>query len=117
MTNADLKLYVGKRIHDFRTQNNYTQFQFAELIDISVNFLSEIENGKKGMSQETLYKLCKQFDLSADYILFGTSPDVNCTNSVDSNIIIEAANSMDIEHLDILIEYLTSLRKIKNMQL
>ena len=115
MNNADLKLYVGKRIHDFRVQNNYTQFQFSELIDISVNFLSEIENGKKGMSQETMYKLCKQFDLSADYILFGTLPNTDNSNLINSSQIIEAANSMDTEHLDILIEYLTSLRKIKSI--
>ncbi|MBD5445277.1 MAG: helix-turn-helix transcriptional regulator [Lachnospiraceae bacterium] len=37
-------------------------------MDISVNFLSEIENGKRGMSQDTLYKLCSKFAVSADYI-------------------------------------------------
>ena len=26
-----------------------------------------IENGKKGMSQDTLYKLCSKFAVSADY--------------------------------------------------
>ena len=71
LTNTDLRQSVGKRVHDSRIKSDYTQAQFAELIDISVNFLSEIENGKKGMSQETLYKLCKQFNISADYILFG----------------------------------------------
>ena len=44
----NLKRSVGKRVHDFRVQHDYTQAQFAEFMDISVNFLSEIENGKKG---------------------------------------------------------------------
>lgn len=71
MNVQELKSAVGERVRSYRVANKYTQADFAEKIDISVNFLSEIENGKKGMSQETLYKLCKQFDLSADYILFG----------------------------------------------
>lgn len=32
MTNSDLKLYVGKRIHDFRTQNNYTNSANNDII-------------------------------------------------------------------------------------
>ena len=40
----NLKRSVGKRVHDFRVQHDYTQAQFAEFMDISVNFLSEIEN-------------------------------------------------------------------------
>lgn len=116
MSNSEFKLAVGKRVHDFRIQNNYTQFQFAELIDISVNFLSEIENGKKGMSQETICKLCSQFDLSADYILFGTTkaPE-NKSQSISQ--LIETANSLDSEDLDVLIQYLTSLKKLKTLDL
>lgn len=67
----DLKSAVGERIRNYRVSHRYTQADFAKSMDISVNFLSEIENGKKGMSQETLYKLCEHFGLSADYILFG----------------------------------------------
>lgn len=116
MSNSELKLAVGKRVHDFRIQNNYTQFQFAELIDISVNFLSEIENGKKGMSQETICKLCSQFDLSADYILFGTAK-ISESKSQSVGQLIETANSLDSEDLDVLIQYLTSLKKLKTLDL
>lgn len=116
MSNSELKLAVGKRVHDFRIQNNYTQFQFAELIDISVNFLSEIENGKKGMSQETICKLCSQFDLSADYILFGTAK-ISESKSQSVGQLIETANSLDFEDLDVLIQYLTSLKKLKTLNL
>lgn len=116
MSNSELKLAVGKRVHDFRIQNNYTQFQFAELIDISVNFLSEIENGKKGMSQETICKLCSQFDLSADYILFGTAK-ISESKSQSVGQLIETANSLDFEDLDVLIQYLTSLKKLKTLDL
>lgn len=54
MNNTLNKIEVGERIRQLRLLNHYTQFEFAELLDISVNFLSEIENGKKGLSVETL---------------------------------------------------------------
>ena len=36
---------IGQRIRQLRLLNDYTQAEFAEAIDISINFLSEIENG------------------------------------------------------------------------
>lgn len=109
---SELKHSVGKRVRDFRIENGYTQAQFAELIDISVNFLSEIENGKKGMSQDTLCKLCSHFNISADYILFGqTKESEGPLNKSDS--IIALANTLELEDLELIINYLSSLQQIK----
>lgn len=108
--NSDLKFAIGERVRDFRIVNRYTQAQFAEMIDISINFLSEIENGKKGMSQETICKLCKRFHLSADYILFGnTTADVPASEQL-----ITLANTLSPEDLQLVIEYLNALSKIKH---
>lgn len=41
------KSKIGQRVRQLRILNDYTQAKFAELIDISINFLSEIENGKR----------------------------------------------------------------------
>lgn len=65
------KEIIGKRVRRQREKLSLTRDQFAELIDISPQFLAEIENGKKGMSAETLYKICERSDASTDYILFG----------------------------------------------
>ena len=105
-----LKRSVGKRVHDFRVQHDYTQAQFAEFMDISVNFLSEIENGKKGMSQETLYRLCQQFHISSDYILFGITLE-DAAKKPDT--IIDIANHLSAEELTQVIEYLNSLKMMK----
>jgi len=106
---TDLKTIIGNRVHNLRTSHDLTQAQFAEIIDISVNFLSEIENGKKGMSQDTLYKLCSNFAVSADYILFGTKKD----NALSPDIIIEYVNKLDSNELEILSNYLISLQKLR----
>lgn len=109
---TDLKMTIGNRVHNLRTSHNLTQAQFAEIIDISINFLSEIENGKKGMSQDTLYKLCSNFAVSADYILFGIEKD----NTLSSDTIIEYVNQLNADELNILSNYLISLQALrKNM--
>ena len=41
MTND--RLETGRRIRDFRIKNHLTQAQLAESLDVSTNFISEIE--------------------------------------------------------------------------
>lgn len=102
------KSEIGQRIRQLRTINDFTQAEFAELADISVNFLSEIENGKKGLSQDTLAKICRQLNISADYILFGTRQK--------SVSLVDLANSLTIEELETTIRYLESLIEMKKME-
>ncbi len=67
----NIMLQIGKRLRKQREKANMTREKFAEKAGISPQFLAEIENGKKGMSVATLYKVCKNFNISADYLLFG----------------------------------------------
>lgn len=64
-------MQIGKRLRRHRENMNFTREEFAEKANISPQFLAEIENGKKGMSVDTLYKICRNLSISADYILFG----------------------------------------------
>lgn len=65
------KALIGKRVRRHRESLSLTREQFAEQIKISPQFLAEIENGKKGMSAETLYKICAFSNASADYLIMG----------------------------------------------
>ena len=62
---------VGARIRQQREYMGYTREQFAELLDITPKFCSDIELGVKGMSVPTLCKISKTLRLPTDYILFG----------------------------------------------
>ena len=108
MTEMIDKSEIGQRIRQLRLLSDYTQAEFAELIDISINFLSEIENGKKGVSQDTLAKICRQLNSSADYILFGIKQK--------QASLIDLANALTIEELETTIRYLESLIEMKRMQ-
>ena len=62
---------VGKRIKEFREEIKMTREELAEKVGISTKFLYEVENGKKGLSAETLLKISKALSCSCDYILLG----------------------------------------------
>ena len=74
----------GKRVRRCREHLGYTREQFAEQVGISPQFLAEIENGKKGMSADTLYKICIRFDLSANYILLGQAASDTLSDPVQT---------------------------------
>ena len=59
---------LGKRIREERLKKGLTQEQLAEKVDISLNFMSLIENGKN-MSVQTLINLADALDVSIDYLL------------------------------------------------
>ncbi|MDO4262130.1 MAG: helix-turn-helix transcriptional regulator [Eubacteriales bacterium] len=107
MTND--RLEVGRRIREFRVGRHMTQAQLAESLDVSTNFISEIETGKKGISLDTLTRLCTQYQLSADYVLFGISP-----RALPLEIIVENVSHMRQENLAILIRYLESMQSLRN---
>lgn len=59
------------RIRKARENMGYTRERFAELLDVSVSYMAEVERGRTGISVKMLMKLCRVLGLSADYILFG----------------------------------------------
>ncbi len=105
----NLKWEIGQRVRECRLDAGYTQAQCAEIMDISINFLSEIENGKKGMSQETLYKFCQGLQISADYILFGSQ------NKKLPYTMIQMVNDLSPEGLSVLFDYITALQKVRTL--
>lgn len=62
---------IGGRIRKQREYLGLTREQFAEKLDITPKFCSDIELGIKGMSVPTLCRIASTLSLSTDYILFG----------------------------------------------
>ncbi len=74
---ADEKLLseIGKRINARRKELNITQEKLAEKMDVSIQMISNLEQGKKAIRPENLVKLCNALDVSADHILRGVHSD------------------------------------------
>lgn len=63
------------RIRKARENAGYTREKFAELMDVSVSYMAEVERGRTNVSVKTLIRLCKLLGLNADYVLFGENRD------------------------------------------
>lgn len=63
---------VGKRITNIRKRRGYTREHLSELADVSVQFLADIEKGRKTMTVTTLRKVASTLNVSTDYIVNGT---------------------------------------------
>ncbi len=66
---------IGARINARRKELSITQERLAELMDVSIQMISNLELGKKAIRPENLVKLCTSLNVSADYILRGIRAD------------------------------------------
>ena len=72
MTDAELCLKeIGQRIMDRRKKLGLTQEVLAEKGDVTAQFVSYAEAGKRAMRPENLLKIATALEVSADYLLTG----------------------------------------------
>ena len=57
MKGRELRAIFGQNIKMFRNRRNWSQADLAEYADISINYIGEIERGKKWPHPDTLSKL------------------------------------------------------------
>lgn len=67
---------LGERIRKTREDKKYTQEYVAKKSDLSVKFLSDVENGVKGISTENFCKIAKILGVSCDYLIYGCPSDI-----------------------------------------
>lgn len=70
---------IGERVSYIRKKRGYTQYKLAELADISIQFLSDIENNKKSMTVKTLRQIADSLNISTDYIIYGREKSIENT--------------------------------------
>lgn len=68
-------LEIGRRITDRRRKLGWTQEELAEKGDLTPQFVSYAESGKRAMRPENLLKIASALGVSADYILTGEVVD------------------------------------------
>ena len=60
---------IGEKIKDLRNQNGLTQQELAEALEVSHSYYSRLEEGRRGMTLKTLYRLVDYYDTDANTIL------------------------------------------------
>lgn len=65
---------IGKRIKSARQEKHLSQMQFAELINVSTPYLSDIENGKTNLSLDIFTRIVEVLQISADWLIMADIP-------------------------------------------
>ena len=96
---------IGKRIQNRRKQLGYTQEQLAEMMNVSIQMISNLERGNKSIRIDNLINLCQILRTSTDYILTGK------IHACEHSILIEQMSHLspkDQKMIELLIAYCAS---------
>ena len=75
-------MLIGKNIRLFRIHRGKTQIALAHEVGISVNYLSQIENGRKSPSPVTIKKIVQKLDIPESYLFFSEKPTQSLPNNL-----------------------------------
>lgn len=68
----EINIFIGEQVKKARESAKLTQERLAEKIDVTPQYISDLERGVVGISIQTLKTLCTELCVSSDQILFGT---------------------------------------------
>ena len=57
---------LGSRIRELRKSKNLTQFELAEKIGLSTNFIGMVERGERNTTVDKIFKLAKAFNITME---------------------------------------------------
>ena len=73
---------IGKRIKAARLEKHLSQIKFAELINVSTPYLSDIENWKTNLSLEIFVRIVEALQVSADWLIMADTPQsIECSSA------------------------------------
>ena len=60
---------IGRKLKEIRISKNLTQEYIANMADVNVSHISNIENNRVKVSLSTLVQICNALNITVDYIL------------------------------------------------
>lgn len=60
---------LGGRIRQIRTEHGMTQMELADICNLSLPYVSDIERGKKCFSVDILLRVAQALEVSTDWLL------------------------------------------------
>lgn len=76
----------GQRIAKRRKEIGMKQNELAEIIGVSNNHLSCLENGKENPSVDVLFKICNVLEVTPDYLLMGSMHSNNVPQNITDSL-------------------------------
>ena len=94
----EINIQIGEQVRIAREQAKMTQEILAEKIDVSPQYISDLERGVVGIALPTLKKLCCALGVTSDQILFGTQSQTR------GEILSNTCNTLSDEQFACLLE-------------
>ena len=109
ITKPEIYDSIGKKIKEYRVKNHLTQEQLAESLNISVKYVSRIENGNGGVKLETLINAMN---------LLGLVPNVAFSDLIKNDLKLQLFLSSKIselskEKVEFLLNFIDLLKNLK----
>lgn len=82
------------RFKELRESLSLTQQKFADRLDISRNFVAQIEMGNKIPSERTIKDICREFKVNYDWLVNGTG-DMFQDDDSDAQAIVDSVMTGD----------------------
>lgn len=80
---------IGYRIKEVREQNNFSQAELAEKTELSVSYISHIENAKRKASLESIIRIVNALGITIDELLAGVQMHNPTAYQTDIDILME----------------------------
>ncbi|MBO5360488.1 MAG: helix-turn-helix transcriptional regulator [Clostridia bacterium] len=98
-----INIEIGERIKKAREHINMTQEKLSEKIDVSTQYISDLERGVVGVALPTLKNICITLGVSSDNLLFGES------EKADTSVIEECCRRLSHEQVKCIEEIVVKL--------
>ena len=104
----EINIQIGEQVKIAREQAKLTQEALAERIDVSPQYISDLERGVVGISLPTLKKMCGALGVSSDQILFGVQSHDR------GQLLSNLSNCLTAEQFAVLLEMVSCFIKAMN---
>ena len=104
---------IGKRIKAARLKKHLSQIKFAELINVSTPYLSDIENGKTNLSLEIFVRIVEALQVSADWLIMADTPQSIECSSAELNHLLSDCSVNESKAILKMVEDLKSILRSK----
>lgn len=106
MKNQDPFITLGNRIKLRRKELGITQLKLAELLNISNNHMSAIENGHDKTTLEKLIEICEILETTPDFLILGITHSINIPQNIVAKL--QLCSEEDIILVDQFVELLVA---------
>ena len=96
---------VGNKIRERRNFLKVTQENLANDINVSASFISDIENGRRKMSLETMIKISIALKTSLDYFVLDNVIDIKTKNNIKFDELKNILETVDEKKESIFLDF------------